>query len=82
MDNAIEIIGWIGSLEVVIAYALISYTKTTGKSIVYQLLNLTGAIFLLINTILHGAFPASFVNAVWALIAIYALLRIGRQKKT
>ena len=79
--DAIEIIGWIGSLEVVIAYALISYTKTTGKSIVYQLLNLTGAIFLLINTILHGALPASFVNAVWALIAIYALLRIGRQKK-
>ena len=77
MDNlAVNIVGWIGSAEVIIAYALISYTKINSKSLLYQLLNLTGSGFLIINTLYFGAIPSAFVNIIWALIAIGAIFQI------
>lgn len=69
----IDIIGWIGSVEVIVAYALISSERVNGKSILYQLLNLTGAIFLIVNTIYYGAYPSTAINVVWVGIALAAL---------
>jgi hypothetical protein len=70
-----DILGWIGAIEVLAAYLLVSINKVGGKSIIFQLLNLTGAIFLIINTIALKAYPSAFVNVVWSGIAIYFLLR-------
>lgn len=70
-----DIVGWIGSLEVVLAYFLISYQKTTGRSVLYQTLNLTGALFLIVNTIYYGAYPSTFINIVWVGIAGVALVK-------
>ncbi len=72
----VEVIGWIGSVEVVLAYFLVSNNRIDANSRFYQWLNLTGSIFLLINTAWYGAFPSAFVNLIWALIAITALYRI------
>lgn len=77
-ELVVDIIGWIGSFEVVAAYALISSHKLTAKSIVYQLLNLTGGIFLIINTVYYGSYPSTFINVVWMVIAIGALYKIWR----
>ena len=46
----IDIIGWAGSVEVVLAYAMVSAKRLKADSWLYQLLNLTGAVFLIINT--------------------------------
>jgi len=75
-DLTVNIIGWIGSFEVVLAYALISYNKVDAKSILYQLLNLTGSIFLIVNTIYYHAIPSAFVNVIWSIIAIFAIFQI------
>ena len=72
---AIDIIGWIGSAEVILAYALISTKKVNSSSTFYQWLNLTGAIFLIVNTWYYGAFPSTAINLVWVLIAIVALYK-------
>lgn len=74
-----DILGWIGSFEVVLAYFMISYQKIDAKSSLYQLLNLTGAIFLIINTIYYGAYPSTFINIVWVGIAAIALLKTARK---
>lgn len=71
----IDIIGWIGSFEVIVAYALISQQKIKGDSHFYQWLNLTGAIFLIVNTVFYGAWPSAFINIVWVGIAVHALLK-------
>ena len=76
----IDLIGWIGSLELVFAYFMVSYQKMSSKSLSYQWLNLTGSIFLLINTAYYGAFPSSFVNVIWIIIAISALYNIISRK--
>lgn len=68
-----DIIGWIGSVEIVLAYFLISYQKINASSVYYQILNLTGAIFLIVNTVYYGAYPSTFINVVWVAIAGVAL---------
>ena len=75
----IDTLGWIGSIEVVLAYGLISTNKIQGNAITYQLLNLTGAIFLIINTYYYHAYPSTFINIVWVFIALNSLY--GASKK-
>jgi hypothetical protein len=70
-----DVLGWIGAVEVLTAYLLVSINKVDGKSTVFQLLNLTGAVFLIINTVAVKAYPSAFVNVVWTGIAIYFLVQ-------
>ena len=82
IDNALSInlIGWTGSAAVIVAYVLVSVNRLKGDSAVYQLLNLVGGVFLIVNTLYWGAYPSAFVNLVWVGIAIFALTRIARRK--
>ena len=75
VDFLIDLAGWIGALEVILAYLLISFNKLDSKSNIYQLLNLTGGIVLIVNTIYKQAYPSAFVNIVWVVIAAVALMR-------
>ena len=76
MEIWIDIIGWVGALSVLIAYAMISIRRWEGDSRRYQGLNLLGGICLIVNTIYFGAYPSSFVNLVWVGIAIFSLTRV------
>ncbi len=71
----INLIGWVGSAAVLLAYVLVSVNRVKGDSIPYQLMNLVGSVFLLSNTLYWGAYPSSFVNFVWMGIAIVAIAR-------
>lgn len=72
----IDIVGWISSVAVVSAYALISLDKLNSRSRVYQVLNLVGSLGLVANTAYYRAYPSTFVNIVWLVIAALALIRI------
>lgn len=80
MELLITTLGWIGSFEVITAYALNSYQKVKSDSITFQVLNLTGAIFLIINSIYKQAYPFTLINAVWSVIAIVALAGIIKKR--
>jgi len=77
----IDIIGWIGSIEVIAAYGLNSYQKIKSNSLVFQLLNFTGGIFLIANTLYYCAYPSAFINVVWVVIASVAMIQLIRKKK-
>lgn len=79
VEIAVEIAGWGGALLILLGYMLISTGKLTGQSAAYQWLNLAGAVGFMINGWWHGAIPSAALNVVWALIAIYALSRVGRR---
>jgi len=72
---AINLIGWVGSAAVILAYILVSADRLKGDSVAYQMLNLFGGVFLIVNTIYWGAYPSTFVNFVWVGIAILAIAR-------
>ncbi len=75
----VEIIGWIGSVEVLLAYGLNSYQKIKSDSLNFVLLNLTGGLFLIIYTVYKEAFASAFVNLVWVVIAVVSLARLYQQ---
>ena len=75
MDLTIDTIGWCGAFLVLLAYALVSTRWLEVDSVLYQLLNVFGAALLLANTMYKGAYPSSFVNAIWISIAVFALYR-------
>jgi len=78
----IDVIGWVGSIEVIAAYALNSYQKIKSDSIYFQLLNLTGGIFLILNTMYYCAYPSAFINVVWVIIASIAIARMFLKTKS
>ena len=80
LDLLVEIIGWIGSIEILLAYGLNSYQKIRSDSLAFSLLNLTGGLSLMIYTIYKDAFANTFVNLVWVIIALIALARFFHRR--
>ena len=74
MAIAIEFAGWAGALAVLLAYGLVSAERVTSRSWSYQLLNIGGAIGLVINSTWNGAIPSAVVNLIWIAIGAYALM--------
>jgi hypothetical protein len=74
MSNLIEIAGWAGALAVLMAYGLVSAERVSSRSWTYQLLNIGGAVGLVINSSWNGAIPSAVVNLIWIGIGVYALV--------
>jgi hypothetical protein len=71
-------LGWIGAVLLLLAYALVSFKKIAPDSFFYQGSNAAASVLLAVNTLYHRAYPSSFVNIIWAVIAIFAILMIYR----
>ncbi len=82
MEFWIDVLGWMGALLILTAYALISSKKVEGNSLSYQMLNIWASIFLTINTAYYGAIPSTLVNIIWAIIAGFAIVAIARKWRT
>lgn len=76
MEAWISALGWIGSVAVIAAYALNSLQKIKSDSISFQMLNFSGAVLLIINSVFKEAYPFTFINTVWAIIAIVSIVRM------
>ena len=74
-----EIIGWLGTFAVLLAYFLVSFRKISSNSKEYQLLNLFGAFGIILNSAIHGALPSVGLNITWLLIAALALYKIAKK---
>lgn len=68
-----ELIGWIGAILFIISYFLLSKGKLKQSEVRYHLLNLVGAICLVINAIHFRDKANILVNVVWSSIAIMAI---------
>ena len=71
----IQILGWIGSLLYLLAYALVSAKKTAGDSVLYQGINIFAGALLVIYTLALGAYATTGLNAVWVAIGLITLGR-------
>ena len=75
MNNQLwfDAIGWVGAIALLIAYAMVSHKKLEADSAMYQLLNISGSLLLAANTIFYGSYHSTFVNLIWAGIAVFAI---------
>jgi paired small multidrug resistance pump len=74
--------GYIGVVLVLLAFLLLQAHKLHGNGLVYQLMNVFGAIGVMLS-LLFGAFNAAafFMQVAWLLIGIYGIARSMRVRR-
>lgn len=71
-----EIVGWYGTVAIVTAYALLSFNVISSGSLVYQILNGTGALGIVYISLKKKAYQPGVLNIIWAVIALIAIINI------
>ena len=71
-----ELCGWYGMSALILAYFLVSFSLINSDGIIYQLLNITGGVGILIDAASKRVVQAVILNFFWAIIGIVAILRI------
>lgn len=71
-----EFCGWYGVFALILAYALASFGIIVASGIVYQLLNLSGAIGLMIVAMSKRVAQSVFINIIWIIIGIIVITKL------
>jgi hypothetical protein len=77
-----ETLGWVGSILYVIAYLLLTLKKVTSDNALYHVLNIAGAVGLIVNAFHWKDFPSMAVNIIWLIIGSIAIIMIIRGKQS
>ncbi|MBR2708736.1 hypothetical protein IKE98_00125 [Candidatus Saccharibacteria bacterium] len=80
MLSVFDILGWVGSIMVVLAYALLS-AKKIKPGLIYQLMNFFAALLIAIGLFPRNAWFSFALQVVWALVAIIAIIKLRKKKK-
>lgn len=67
--------GWYGVIAILTAYVLISFSIADAESLLYQILNLSGALGIILETYSKRDLQPLVINIFWLLIALIAMLR-------
>ena len=76
-----QIIGFVGMLFIVYAYLLLQIKKYTITSFSYQVLNLVGAILLLISLFVHFNLGSFIIEVFWIIITLFGMYKNLKEKK-
>lgn len=71
-----EIAGWYGTAAILTAYILTSFSIISGDGIVFQILNLTGALGIIAIAAYKRVRQSIVLNVVWSVVAIVAIVNI------
>lgn len=74
--SSIEIFGWYGTVAIILAYALTSFSLLSSDNIWYQVLNLTGAGGIVAVSFYKKTYQPGILNSIWMLIALAAVIKI------
>jgi hypothetical protein len=71
----VNVVGWLGMALLISAYALVTAGRLHGPGLGFQLMNLFGGAFLMVNSAYYGAWPSAALNLVWVVIGLVGLTR-------
>ena len=72
--SRIEVLSWIGSLIVVIAYFL-SSLEITDKKYIMDILNIVGSVFLAYLLYIKKVWSSFSLEIIWIIISIISLIK-------
>ena len=78
--DSFQIIGFIGMLFIVYGYFLLQSNRVKHTSLKFQILNLVGAIFLIISLLVHFNLGSFMIELFWIAITVYAIAK-NRKKQ-
>lgn len=73
-NRVVEALGWFGVIAILAAYALHTFS-VIDDGIGYQLLNLGGALGIIVSSIDNKNYQPILLNVVWAVIAVSGLVK-------
>lgn len=76
-----QILGFVGMLFVVGAYFLLQIEKIASNSLSYQIINLIGAILLLISLCFHFNLGSFLIEIFWIFITLFGIYKITKDKR-
>lgn len=71
-----EVLGWYGTIIILLSYILVSYNILLGTSLTYQLMNFTGAVGLGLIAYKKSVYQSVVLNIIWGIIGIIAIITI------
>jgi len=74
-----DILGWIGMILVLLAYALLSTNKIKNGKL-YQSFNFVAAVLMAIGLFPTKAWFSFTLQIIWALIAVVSIINIVKRK--
>ena len=75
-----DILGWIGTILLVIDYILLSTNKIENGKI-YQIINLIASLCMAIGVFPKNAWFSFALQVIWGIIAIMALVKMKNEKE-
>lgn len=73
-DTVFNAFGFIGAALILLGFYRISIGRWTRKSVLYELDNLFGALFLVAYQIHNHTYITVVLNVVWVVVAIHGLI--------
>lgn len=75
-----DIVGTVGVVLILAAYFLVQNGRITADMLVYPLLNLAGALLLLISLMWSWNTPSVIIELCWITISLYGIARILKKR--
>lgn len=76
-----EMIGFIGTAGILIAFYLLTNKKLTANCQKYYVLNIVSSLLLMISFIYSNAYSGITLQAIWIGISIYGIWRSKKENK-
>ena len=73
--NYIDWFGFVGVFQILLAYFLNVTKKVNTNNLVFILLNLVGASFACLASILLNYIPFVILEGIWAVVSFYSLIK-------
>lgn len=77
----VEIVGWTGMVLLLFTFFLASNQWLCDKGYPYHLLNLIGALGVMINAFYKGVWAVVSLETIWAMIAIVGIGNVFRHQR-
>lgn len=75
MNPVFDILGLVGVLLILTAYAALQLGRMDAADRIYSFLNLVGAVLILISLTVDFNLSAFVIESAWVVISLYGLLR-------
>lgn len=70
-----EIVGWTGVILILLAYSLVTLEAVKPSATVYGLMNLLGALGIVISSYFKRDFQPVLLNLIWLIVAAIGILK-------
>lgn len=81
MTSFPDVIGFAGVFMVLVAYTLLQARRMDGNGLWYPLINLVGAILILVSLLYKPNMPAIVMEAAWVVVSVIGIFFAVRTRQ-